>query len=187
MKKILLLSPLLFASCAGNPQSSLEPALNAISADSLMGEIKTLSSDEFEGRKPGTAGEDKTVAYMQQQFQTMGLKPGNPDGTYLQKVPLAGITSKAQADFTVKGKKLPAMLNKDLVAVSTRFVPEIGRQGFRHRLRRLWRGRSGIRLGRLQGCGRQRQNHPHAGERSADSRSERPLEARSPICSTARR
>ena len=77
-----------------------------ITADSLLSEIKTLSSDEFEGRKPGTAGEKKTIAYMQQQFQQMGLKPGNPDGTYLQNVPLAGITSKPQPDISVKGRKL---------------------------------------------------------------------------------
>jgi Zn-dependent M28 family amino/carboxypeptidase len=125
MKKLLLLCPFLLVSCATNSaRPSIEPALNAISTDSMMGEIKTLSSDEFEGRKPGTVGEEKTVAYMQQQFQQMGLKPGNPDGTWVQKVPLAGTESKAQADFTVKGKKLPAVLNKDVVAVSTRFVPQ---------------------------------------------------------------
>src|SRR3954451_210724 len=124
MKKLLLLAPFLLVSCAPNNPPSIEPALNAISADSMMAEIKTLSSDEFEGRKPGTVGEEKTVAYLQQQFQQLGLKPGNPDGSWVQKVPLAGTDSKAQADFTVKGRKVPAVLNKDVVAVSTRFVPE---------------------------------------------------------------
>ncbi len=106
----------------GTDTAAKTPA--GISADSLMGEILTLSSDEFEGRKPGTAAEEKTVAYLQDQFQKLGLKPGNPDGTYIQKVPLAGTNSKTEAEITVRGRKLPAALNKDMVAVSTRFVPE---------------------------------------------------------------
>jgi len=102
---------------------SEKPPVSSISADSLLSEIKVLSSDEFEGRKPGTVGEEKTVAYLQKQFKDLGLKPGNPDGTYVQKVPLAGTNSKTEAQFTVKGKVVPAELNKDVVAVSTRFVP----------------------------------------------------------------
>ena len=62
---------------------------------------------------------------MQQQFQQMGLKPGNPDGTYLQNVPLAGITSKSQPDIAVKGKKLPLIDKKDYIALSSRYVPEV--------------------------------------------------------------
>ncbi len=109
MKKIALISLLVLSSCSRSPQGAdtqtnarpnLQPGFDAISSDSLLSEIKTLSSDEFEGRKPGSAGEQKTIAYMQQQFQQMGLKPGNPDGTYLQNVPLAGITSKTQADLS---------------------------------------------------------------------------------------
>src|ERR1700744_1785736 len=91
MKKTALILLLVSGSCSRSPQppdqqtdikSNLQPGFNAISADSLLSEIKTLSSDDFEGRKPGSAGEQKTIAYMQQQFQQMGLKPGNPDGTY---------------------------------------------------------------------------------------------------------
>ena len=55
---------------------------------------------------------------MQQQFQQMGLKPGNPDGTYLQNVPLAGITSKPQVDIAVKGRKLALVHKKDYIAIS---------------------------------------------------------------------
>ena len=63
--------------------------LSPVELNALLSEIKVLSSDDFEGRKPGSPGETKSIAYMQQQFQQMGLKPGNPDGTYLQNVPLA--------------------------------------------------------------------------------------------------
>src|SRR5947209_696312 len=125
MRKLFLLCPSLLAiSCATVPQATIDAALKSIGPDSLLHEIKMLASDDFQGRKPGTAGEEKTVEYLQAQFQEMGLKPGNPDGTYVQKVPLAGTSSTTQADFTVKGKKLPAVLNKDVVAVSTRFVPK---------------------------------------------------------------
>jgi hypothetical protein len=103
----------------------MQNALNAIGADTLLAEIKTLSSDDFEGRKPGSAGEQKTVAYMEDQFRKLGLKPGNPNGTYLQSVPLAGITSKPEARFIVGGKSVAAEFKKDYVAVSQHYEPDI--------------------------------------------------------------
>ncbi|HTA45485.1 MAG TPA: M28 family metallopeptidase [Bryobacteraceae bacterium] len=124
MKRILLTAVLL-TSCASNPQANLQLALNTINADSLLGEIKTLSSDDFEGRKPGSAGEQKTILYMQREFQQMGLKPGNPDGTYLQNVPLAGIASKSHPDIEVKGRKLALIDKKDYIALSSRYVPDV--------------------------------------------------------------
>jgi Zn-dependent M28 family amino/carboxypeptidase len=108
-----------------NPQGAIQNAENAISADTLLSEIKTLSSDDFEGRKPGTEGEQKAVAYMQDQFKKLGLKPGNPDHTYLQTVPLAGITSTPSASFDVGAKPVPAEFKKDYVAVSQHYAPEV--------------------------------------------------------------
>jgi Zn-dependent M28 family amino/carboxypeptidase len=123
-KTISLVFLVLLAACSQDSQPSLQPALDAITSQSLLDEIKTLSSDEFEGRKPGSPGEEKTVAYMQREFQQIGLKPGNPNGTFLQDVPLAGITSKPQADLTVRGKKLGLEYRKNYIAVSSRYVPE---------------------------------------------------------------
>src|SRR5262245_12231884 len=60
-------------------------------ASTILQHIKVLSSDDFQGRAPGTQGEDKTVAYLESEFKKIGLKPGNSDGTYIQKVPLVGI------------------------------------------------------------------------------------------------
>ncbi len=118
MRIAALLPVLLLCSCS-------KPSEPQISAETLLSDIKTLASDEFEGRKPGTPGEDKTVAFIEKQFRDMGLKPGNPDGTYIQKVPLAGTKSTPEATFTVKGKKLPATADKDFVAVSTRFTENV--------------------------------------------------------------
>jgi len=123
-KTISLLLLVLLAACSQNSPPSLQPALDTIASQSLLGEIKTLSSDEFEGRKPGSPGEEKSIAYMQSQFQQIGLKPGNPNGTFLQDVPLAGITSKPEADLSVKGKKLGLEYKKNYIAVSSRYLPE---------------------------------------------------------------
>lgn len=102
----------------------IKPAFAAIQANDIMQHTKVLSSDEYEGRGPGTKGEELTVKYLTEQFQRLGLKPGNPDGTFLQKVPLAGFTAQATASFTAGGKKINLEFPKDYVAVSRRFVPE---------------------------------------------------------------
>src|SRR6202007_2307826 len=82
----------------------LQPALETITPDGLLAHIKVLASDEFEGRAPGTKGEELSVKYISDQFKQTGLKPGNPDGTYTQEVPLAGIKSDPRLQFVVNGK-----------------------------------------------------------------------------------
>src|SRR5580700_5350001 len=114
----LLIPPVMLLGACGSP---LKTAQSSINAESLLSEIKTLSSDDFEGRKPGSPGEEKTVSWIEQQFRQMGLKPGNPDGTYIQKVPLAGIASKDKTEISVRGQKLALTSKKDYLAVSTRF------------------------------------------------------------------
>jgi len=79
-------------------------SLPTIDSAPILDRIKVLASDEFEGRAPGTPGEERTVEYIQAEFQKLGLKPGNPDGTYIQKVPLVGITG-AQAKPLVVGRE----------------------------------------------------------------------------------
>src|SRR5437667_8221125 len=104
----------------------LKPALDAITPDGLLAHIKVLASDEFEGRAPGTKGEELSVKYISDQFKAIGLKPGNPDGSYFQEVPLAGIKSDPKMVLAVAGK--PPMELKypdDFVASSARLQPEI--------------------------------------------------------------
>ncbi|WP_041392865.1 M28 family metallopeptidase [Sphingobium sp. SYK-6] len=50
--------------------------------------VRTLASDEFEGRAPGTVGEHKTVGYLIARFEALGLEPGGRDGSWTQAVPL---------------------------------------------------------------------------------------------------
>src|SRR5438876_2436981 len=115
------------ASLAGNDElkERLQPALDAITPDGLLAHIKVLASDEFEGRSPGTKGEDLSVTYIADQFKKIGLKPGNPDGTYTQEVPLAGIKSEPRMSFSVGGKTTDLKYPDDFVASSARLQSEI--------------------------------------------------------------
>src|SRR6184192_4356631 len=103
----------------------LQPALEAITPDGLLAHIKILASDEFEGRAPGTKGEELSVQYISDQFKQMGLKPGNPDGTYTQEVPLAGIKSEPRMSFSVGDKTMDLKYPDDFVASSARLQSEI--------------------------------------------------------------
>jgi len=105
--------------------ADLKTALESITAEDLLRHIKVLASDEYEGRAPGSKGEELTVNYLSQQFQKLGLKPGNPDGSYLQKVPLVGLTPRSTAVFTVGGKKMELKFPSDYVAVTRRVVQEV--------------------------------------------------------------
>jgi Zn-dependent M28 family amino/carboxypeptidase len=104
--------------------AELKPAFDAITANDIMQHTKVMSGDEYEGRGPGTKGEELTVKYLTEQFQRIGLKPGNPDGTFVQKVPLVGFTGAPTASFTVGSKQMNLQFPQDYVAVSRRFVPE---------------------------------------------------------------
>jgi Zn-dependent M28 family amino/carboxypeptidase len=94
-------------------------ALAAVSEKDLLAHIKTLASDEFEGRAPGSPGEVKTVAYLQQEFKKLGLKPGNPNGSWIQPVPMRGLTPTPSFSYTIAGKKVTLSFPDDYVAHST--------------------------------------------------------------------
>ncbi len=71
------------------PDHAFDPA---ITVDDFRAHVRTLASDEFAGRAPGSIGEEKTVEYLTAQFQRMGLKPGNGD-SYLQTVDMVETTA----------------------------------------------------------------------------------------------
>ena len=87
-------------------------------AQAILNHVEVLAADEFEGRAPGTAGEDKTVEYLTNEFKEIGLQPGNTDGTYVQKVPLVGITPAPTQTLTIQrgGQKRSFGWSKDYVA-----------------------------------------------------------------------
>lgn len=79
-------------------------ALAAINETSYKAYVTQLASDEFQGRKPFSKGDTLTVNYIQDQFKTIGLAPGNGD-SYFQEVPMVEISSKpVDPKMTFKGK-----------------------------------------------------------------------------------
>src|SRR5947208_2461344 len=130
MKATLLLVAI-FLACtlsifaADQPELKLKPALDAITPDGLLAHIKVLASDEFEGRAPGTKGEELSVKYVGDQLKQIGLKPGNPDGTYTQEVPLAGIKSEPRMSFAVRDGTIDLKYPDDFIVSSARLQPEI--------------------------------------------------------------
>ncbi|HTD02184.1 M20/M25/M40 family metallo-hydrolase [Undibacterium sp.] len=100
-------------------------AAGAINGDELLQHIKVLASDDFEGRGPASNGEVKTVAYITEQFKKLGLAPGNPDGSYVQKVPLLGTTSAPTLSLDIGGKVQNLRYPDDFVAWSPLAKPEI--------------------------------------------------------------
>jgi Zn-dependent M28 family amino/carboxypeptidase len=94
----------------------------AFDASRVLADIKTLSSDEFEGRAPGSKGEELTVKYLEDEFRKIGLQPGNTDGTFTQSLPLVGITATNTQPLTVTGRgtKTTFRWRNDVVAWTKR-------------------------------------------------------------------
>lgn len=123
MKKIALLASALLLTqlCSlASASESTTASLKAITSAGLLNHIKVLASDDFEGRSPGTKGEDMTVAYLQSQFAKLGLLPGNPDGTYVQKVPMIGATARPSFSYQIGNKTVALNFPEQFVAWTPR-------------------------------------------------------------------
>ena len=123
-RAVLLLAAMATACAKPTPPPVLSQ-LPDIDTGAIMGHVKVLSSDEFEGRAPGTKGEELTVAYLIDQFKKIGLKPGNTDGTYVQKVPLVGITPAPAPLVFAKGTQQITLKWKDDVVAWTKHVADV--------------------------------------------------------------
>jgi Zn-dependent M28 family amino/carboxypeptidase len=119
MKKLLLAACLLpLAACASMP---VAPAASVDGAR-LSQHVQVLSSDAFEGRGPATPGEDKTVAYLIEQFQAVGVEPGgavvNGVRGWTQDVPLGRFEIRGAPVTTVKvGDQTVTLRQSDDVAI----------------------------------------------------------------------
>jgi Zn-dependent M28 family amino/carboxypeptidase len=137
MKNALVLAAALLAGACGSPvedpsapdRARVQSAAAAIAGDEILGHIRVLSADGFAGRGPGTPGEASTVAYLTRELQRMGLESGNPDGTYIQEMPLVGITSTWTASVDVKGRTIPMRFPDDYAPASPRIEPETRIEG----------------------------------------------------------
>ncbi|MEZ5708218.1 MAG: M28 family metallopeptidase [Blastomonas sp.] len=90
-----------------------------LSEETMKSLVEQLSSDAFEGRAPGTAGEEKTLALLTEKFEAAGLKPGNGD-SWLQEVPLVAIDATKVSPLTISGGKTDMAFSyrTDMVAAS---------------------------------------------------------------------
>lgn len=84
----------------------IDAGAKAIEAASFGTQVKTLSSDAFDGRGPGTAGEKLTTDYLIAQFKRLGLQPG-VHGQWLQSVPYVSVkvADPAKSLLAVEGTK----------------------------------------------------------------------------------
>lgn len=113
---------LLLGACAGSHRAP--PPSTDIEETGFRDAIRALASDDFEGRKPGTRGEEKTVAFLTAKFRKLGLKPTNGD-SYVQQVPLVEILAGDDAALSVGGRGAALALHygTDMVIWTKRVVP----------------------------------------------------------------
>ncbi|WP_291144725.1 hypothetical protein [Dokdonella sp.] len=100
----------------------------AITAEDFAARLQKLSSDQFEGRQPGTIGERMSTAYIKDQFERIGLKPGNK-GSWFQTVPMMKVTvlDPTQVALAVNGSKsqLTLGIGADSVIGSLKGSPQV--------------------------------------------------------------
>jgi Zn-dependent M28 family amino/carboxypeptidase len=98
----------------------------ALSEKTMQDVTRELSLDTYEGRAPGSIGEEKTVAYLISKFKAAGLEPGN-NGSWTQDVPLIEITAKNVSPLRIadrNGKAMSFAYGSEYVIGSYRETPK---------------------------------------------------------------
>jgi Zn-dependent M28 family amino/carboxypeptidase len=97
-----------------------------VSQETLQRVTRTLSSDEYEGRAPGTPGEERTVATLAREFERAGLRPGN-GGSWYQNVPLVEVSAQGSPPLHVRGagRDLTFSYRTDYIGASYRAQPRV--------------------------------------------------------------
>ncbi|MDD5541933.1 MAG: M28 family metallopeptidase [Acidobacteriia bacterium] len=134
-KKVLIVSLLSFLLIgsglmlwAAEKDPAIQKALSSISAKDFSRIDKTLSSDEYEGRAPASKGETLSTQFIEGEFKKLGLKPGNTNSSYFQKVPMVGMNienTDAKLVFAGKDKKEELAYGDDYMAFSEREAPTV--------------------------------------------------------------
>jgi Zn-dependent M28 family amino/carboxypeptidase len=121
----LFLLLILFADCS-TQRESLHDAESSINKTDLERHVVALASDDFQGRKPFTEGETKTVNYIKAEFEKMGLQGAN-NGSYFQDVPLVEITGTPSLimEASAENETLDLIYMDDFIASTQRITEEI--------------------------------------------------------------
>jgi Zn-dependent M28 family amino/carboxypeptidase len=128
MKSSLILFVLLansaFAASAKKPTAADVPpqvkeAMAAVNPNNIRTHVQFLSSNALEGRGTGQRGGDIAAQYIATQFALYGLKPAGDDGTYMQRVPMVGVTTDPSSSVTLTWNDKPNQLRQyeDIVAM----------------------------------------------------------------------
>ncbi|MFI4890405.1 MAG: M28 family peptidase [Steroidobacterales bacterium] len=119
---------MLLAACT--PARRGPPPSSDIDEDGYREQLTTLASEEFNGRRPGTSGETRTIAYLVAQFRLLKLKPVSGD-SYLQAVPMVEFTPEKDPSLTISGRGPARTLTpvRDMVIWSRRDQAQAGVQG----------------------------------------------------------
>jgi Zn-dependent M28 family amino/carboxypeptidase len=114
----------LLAACAAHLRGP--PPSTDIDEDRYRENIRILASAEFQGRRPGTPGEDRTIDFLVAQFRQIGLKPGNGD-SYLQQVPVieSTLTDSPTCIVTGRGATRSLVYRQDAVLWTKRAQPVV--------------------------------------------------------------
>lgn len=138
----LILSVLFLASCGEQPIVQTSGTITAADSDSLSNSsiaveieailhehVAILASDEFEGRAPATAGEEKTISYLMEQFENLGIAPGN-NGSYFQPVDVTEITTTNNPVLQIQGNNYEASFTygEQMMAGTQHQIPAISIQ-----------------------------------------------------------
>ena len=100
---VIFMMAILFAAC-NTENNGMKDAADSITIENLQKRIAVLASDDFEGRAPATAGEEKTINYLAEQFKQIGLEPAMGD-SYFQEVNLVKLTADAPMKLNISGGK----------------------------------------------------------------------------------
>lgn len=119
---ILFSIPLLLFQLTPPPE-----ALNRITAEKLRSHIAVLAHDSLEGRGPSSVGDKKATAYIVSQFKKFGLKPAGEKGTFIQKVPLVGVTVDQSTNLKIGNSQehMDLKYSTDFVATTGSYEPMI--------------------------------------------------------------
>ena len=125
MGAMLMLIGCGFFGCAKESEEKrLQPALESITAEDLAKDTQILASDEFEGRGLASEGETKTIQFLGDEFQKIGLEPGN-GRSYFQEIPMVVITADPSARLEIRtDKKTVSFAYKDEFVAETLRVAE---------------------------------------------------------------
>lgn len=125
MKILFPVVALFIVGCESNPDKSFNAAVNSINKEGLDKHISVLASDEFMGRKPATPGEVKTINYLKNEFEKLGLKPGNGE-SFFQEVQLVSFNTETDDQLIISGNnKITSLKFADEFVAVTSHVTEL--------------------------------------------------------------